>query len=147
MVRAMKFRMYAAVIASLSAAAALMLAASETLARSGSAPRGAFASTHPIPHLSGAHGFRHHRRSGVPFWPAVGGFVDGPSGEPIVDAAQPVSGNLHYTYSYDVPWDWTHRYPLTLPSDRPYVPSCGSEIVTVPGRDGGEHTVNVMRCY
>jgi hypothetical protein len=146
MVRAMKFRMYAAVIASLSAAA-LMLAANETFARSGSAPRGAFASTHPMPHPSGAHAFRHHRRSGVPFWPAAGGFVDGPSGEPIVDTAQPVSGNLHYTYSYDVPWDWTHRYPLTLPSDRPYVPSCGSEPVTVPGRNGSEHTVNVMRCY
>jgi len=83
------------------------------------------------------------------FWPADEGFYYGPSnGEPIGDGAQPTSGDVHYTYTYDVPWDWAHRYPPAVtPSDRPYVPSCPSEAVTVPGRDGREQTVNVMRCY
>jgi len=53
-----------------------------------------------------------------------------------------------YTYTYDVPWDWTHRFPPNVvPSDRPYVPSCPTEQVTVPGRGGAEHTVNITRCY
>ena len=138
-------KMYGALVASLGAVA-LMLAANETLA--GSGPRGAFASPHPMFRPSVSPVFRHHRRNGVaPFWPATGGTFYGPSdGAPVVDGTQPVSGNLHYTYSYDVPWDWTHRYPLTLPSDRPYVPSCSTEPVTVPGRNG-EQVVNVMRCY
>src|SRR3954467_8621930 len=89
MVCAMTYRMYGALVASVGVAA-LLLAANETFARSGSGPRGAFASTHSMSHPSRAHAFRHHRRSGVPFWPAAGGYFDGPSGEPIVDAAQPV---------------------------------------------------------
>jgi hypothetical protein len=92
--------------------------------------------------------FRHHLRRGNvgTFWPG-GGFYDGaPNGEMPVDVGQPASGNFHYTYSYDVPWDWTHRYPLTLPSDRPYVPSCATETVTVPGRSG-DQAINVTRCY
>ena len=43
-----------------------------------------------------------------------------------------------------MPWDWTHRYPLTLPSDRPYVPGCNTEVVTVPGR-GGDRSVDIAR--
>jgi hypothetical protein len=93
---------------------------------------------------------RHHRRNGVgPFLPAVGGFFYDPSnGQPLVDVGQPPSGDVRYTYTYDVPWDWAHRYPpAVIPSERPYVPSCPAEIVTVPGRDGTEQTVSVMRCY
>ena len=69
-----------------------------------------------------------------------------PYGEAPVNVGQPIPDKYHYTYSYDVPWDWTHRYPLTLPSDRPYVPSCNTEVVTVPGR-GGDRSINVTRCY
>ena len=66
----------------------------------------------------------------------------------MVDAAQPVSGAVPSAYSYDIPWDWAHRFPpLVAPSERPYVPSCPTEIVTVAGRDGREQTVNVTRCY
>jgi len=149
MVRAMKYRMYGAFIASLGAAA-FMLAADETFARSGSAPRGGVASPHSKFRPSVNQSLRHHRRNrdDVALWPAIDGdFYGAPDGGPLVDVAQPGSGNLHYTYSYDVPWDWTHRYPLTLPSERPYVPSCTAEAVTVPGRGGTEHTVNVTRCY
>jgi hypothetical protein len=145
----MTYRMYGALIASLSVIA-LMLAANEAFARSGAAHGGGFASTHSISRPSIAHSLRHHRRNNVgAFWPADEGFYYGPSnGEPIGDGAQPTSGDVHYTYTYDVPWDWAHRYPPAVtPSDRPYVPSCPSEAVTVPGRDGREQTVNVMRCY
>jgi hypothetical protein len=94
--------------------------------------------------------FRQHNRRGNvgSFWPGTaGGFYYGPNGEALVDGGQqPASGNFHYTYSYDVPWDWTHRYPLTLPSERPYVPSCATETVTVPGRSG-DKAINITRCY
>ncbi len=63
-------------------------------------------------------------------------------------APPPASSDTRYTYTYDVPWDWVHRFPPNVtPSDRPYVQSCPSESVTVPGRGGTEQTVNVMRCY
>ena len=149
LVRAMAYRMYGTVIASLGAVA-LMLAANETFAGSGAAPHGRVTATHSFSHPPGAQSFRHHRRNNVGvFWPAVGDFSYGPSnGEPMVDVAPPTSGDVHYTYTYDVPWDWAHRYPpMVTPSDRPYVSSCPEETVTFPGRDGKERTVNVMRCY
>jgi hypothetical protein len=141
--------MYGAFIAALSAIA-LMLAANETFARSGGARSGGIASSHPIFRPPMAHSFRHHRRNNLgTFWPGTGGFFYGPSnGEPIGDVAQPMSGDVRYTYTYDVPWDWAHRYPpAVIPSDRPYVSSCPAETVMVPGRDGKDQAVNVMRCY
>jgi hypothetical protein len=142
--------MYGALIASLSVVA-LVLAANETFAGSGAAHGGGIASTHSISRASIAHSLRHHRRNNIgTFWPGDEGFYYGPStnGEPIAGGAPPTSGDVHYTYTYDVPWDWAHRYPPAVtPSDRPYVPSCPSEAVTVAGRDGREQTVNVMRCY
>ncbi|MFY9952872.1 hypothetical protein [Bradyrhizobium sp.] len=139
--------MNAAFIVSLSAVA-LMLGANETSARSGAATR--FASTPSISRPSIAHSLRHHRRSDVgAFWPGAGDLSDGPSyGEPMANVAQPTSGDIHYTQTYDVPWDWAHRLPPAVaPSDRPYVSSCSAETVTVPGRYGSEQTVNVTRCY
>jgi hypothetical protein len=140
--------MYGALIASLGAVA-LMLAADQALARPGSAARGGSASTHAVSNPSFARSLRNHRRNNVGgFWPGGGFFYEPSNGEPVAGAAQPMSGDIHYTYTYDVPWDWAHRYPPTVtPSDRPYVPSCGAETVTVPGRDGGERTINVVRCY
>ena len=83
------------------------------------------------------------------FWPAIGGFDYGPTGgEPVAGVTQPISSDVHYTYTYDVPWDWAHRYPPAVaPSERPYVSSCPAETVTVLGRDGAQKTVNIMRCY
>jgi hypothetical protein len=138
----MAYKMYAAFIASLSVA--LTIASNETFARSAS--RGGFTSTHSISHPSVAHSLRHRRRNNVgTLWPAVGDFFYGPSnGEPGVDFTQPTSGDI----PYDVPWDWAHRYPpVVIPSERPYVPSCPTETVTVPGLDGKEQTVSIMRCY
>jgi hypothetical protein len=149
LVRAMTRKMYGALIASLSVAA-LLLAANETFAGSGAARGGGFASTHSIAHPRAAQSFRHHRRNNAGIvWPAEEGFYYGPSnGEPMVDVTPPTSGDVHYTHTYDVPWDWAHRFPPAVtPSERQYVPSCPTENVTVLGRDGREQTVSVMRCY
>jgi hypothetical protein len=137
--------MHKALIASLGAVA-LMLAANETFARSGGAQGASVAAARAIAHPAGSHAFRHHRRNFI--GPAIGGFYYAPDGAPIVDAAPPPASNdVHYTYTQDVPWDWAHRYPPNVvPSDRPYVPGCGSETVTVPGRNG-DQTINITRCY
>jgi hypothetical protein len=141
--------MHRAVIASLSGVA-ILLAANQTFARSGAAPHGGVVSTHSISRPLLAQSFRHHRRNGLgAVWPGAADLEYGsPNGEPIVDLTQPPSGEIHQSYTEDVPWDWAHRYPPAVtPSDRPYVPSCPTEAVTVPGRGGGEQTVNVTRCY
>jgi hypothetical protein len=147
MVRAMKYRVFGALVASLSVAA-VMLAPNPASARSGAVQAGRGASSHPAFHPRGIRTFRHHRGSAI-FWPGVDGYdYGGPTGEPLAGAMPPPSGDVHYTYTYDVPWDWAHRYPPAVtPSDRPYVSSCPAETVTVPGRGGKEQVISVMRCY
>jgi hypothetical protein len=143
----MTYKMYPAFIASVSAIA-VMLAANQAFARSGTTSRGAFASVHSISHASVSRSLRHHRiNNNGTFWPAGGDGFYGPSnGDLPADVAQPSSGDIHYTY--DVPWDWAHRYPpAAAPSDRPYVSGCPAETVTVPGRDGKDQSINVIRCY
>jgi hypothetical protein len=150
MVRAMTKRIYFALTTCLGIAA-LMLQSSETLARSGAVPGGAFAAMHPAGRPGVAPFRHHHRRSfvGGIYWPDDYGYAYGtPYGEPVTPAPQGGSQDIHYTTTYDVPWDWAHRYPPQVaPSDRPYVSSCPVERVTVAGRDGGEQIINVMRCY
>jgi hypothetical protein len=93
-----------------------------------------------------AHAFR-HRHGGV-FLPGFGGDFYGSDGLPVTEVTRPTSSDVHYTYTYEAPWDWAHRNPPNVaPSDRPYVPGCKAEPVTVPGSNGGEHVVNVTRCY
>ena len=147
----MAYRMYWALVASVSAAA-LMLATNETFARSGAAP--GFASARPIPHASAIPSFRRHPRHNIgTYWPGAGGYYYGTSNDErladvLPDVTQPMSRDIRYTYTYDVPWDWAHRYPPNVvPSDRPYVSSCSTEPVTVPGRNGEEKTINITRCY
>jgi hypothetical protein len=138
-------RIYAAFIASLGLVA-LMFAGSDASAQSRTSPRAAFASMHSTSHRLTAQS-RHFRRRNVgAFWPADGYY--GPTaGEPAEYVTPPTSGDVHYTTTYDVPWDWAHRFPPNVaPSDRPYVPSCPTEAVTVPGRNG-QQTVNVTRCF
>jgi hypothetical protein len=149
----MTYRMYGVFIASLSAVA-LMLAANETFGGSGGAHVGGVAPAPPISHPPVAGSPRHHRGSNVGgLWPAAGGYFYGPSyADPMVaDVTRPVSGDIHYTYTYDVPWDAVHRYPpppVTPPATvfRTYVPGCAAQTVTVPWGDGKEQTVNIVRC-
>jgi hypothetical protein len=145
MVRAMTFKKYSALIASLSAVA-LMLATSE--ASAGPAGPRVGAARHAIGHRPFVHGFRHHRGAfGPQYWPGYD--TDGSSyAQAPMDVAPPVSRDIHVTTTYDVPWDWAHRLPPQVaPSDRAYVPSCQVESVAVPGGSGEGHTVNVTRCY
>jgi hypothetical protein len=156
LVRIMMSRSHKAVLASLGAAAVLLVVP-ESFARSGGAVATAVtaaphAVAHPRPPI-GPVGRFNRRNNAFVYWPGGGGFFydNAPYnynyGQPF-DNVQPQPSDVRYTYTYDVPWDWTHRFPPNVtPSDRPYVPSCPSETVTVPGRDGGEHTVNIMRCY
>jgi hypothetical protein len=149
----MSYRIYGALIASVGAAA-LLFAANDAFARSGGGG-GARAGVAPAPSVARGHfgpSFRPHRRGFVGgFWPGTTGYFDAPAaseGFAGVPQSQSVSGDFRNTYTYDVPWDWAHRYPpMVAPSDRPYVSSCPSESVTVPGRGGGEQTVNITRCY
>ena len=134
-------------------AAAWMPAATETFARSGVAP-GGFSAVRQLRNASAVPWFRHHPRHHIgATWLDAGGYYDGAAnGERFADAppdlTQPMSRDIRYTTSYDVPWDWAHRYPPNvIPSDRPYVSSCSSEPVTVPGRHGEEKTINITRCY
>ncbi len=142
----MMYRVFGATIASLSAAT-LLLVSDASFARSGIAPH-AFLPPHAGVHPPLAPSHRFHGRNPFVYWPGGGGFFYEPSAsESYPDLVQPQSSDVRYTYTYDVPWDWAHRYPPNVvPSDRPYVPSCPSETVTVPGRSG-ETTVNIMRCY
>lgn len=142
----MTYRTYGALVASLSAIA-LVFAASETLARpGGGAPgHGGIGMVRPLPH--GPNAFRHHgRNNGGLFWPGYGDDAYGAYGATGAPVTAPLAGpnEVHYTYTYDVPWDWAHRFPPNVtPSDKPYVPGCGAESVDV----GGGKTVNVFRCY
>ena len=139
--------MYGVFIASLSVVA---LVPNQTFAESGGARGGGFASTRALSHPPVFPPFRHNRRNHLgAVWPALEDPYYGASnGEPMVDVAPAPSNDIRYTYTYDVPWDWAHRYPpAVIPSDRPYVSSCPAETVTVPGRGGSEQTVTVMRCY
>ena len=140
-------RMYGMLVASLSVVA-LLLAANETFARSGPAAHGGLTSTHRNFRPTVAHALRHHRRNNAGVF--LPGFIEPPYGEPAADLTQPVAGDIHihYTCTYDIPWDWAHRCPPAVqPSERPYAPSCPTETVTVPGHDGNGQTVNVTRCY
>lgn len=149
----MMSRSSGALFASLSAAA-LLLAATDSSARPAGAAAPGVVSVGAPPAAARppiGPGARFHRR-GAPwvYWPGGGGFFYDGAGysQPFVEAGQQLPSDVRFTYTYDVPWDWTHRYPPNVvPSNRPYVPSCPTEQVTVPGRGGSEHTVNIMRCY
>jgi hypothetical protein len=133
-------------LAACAVAMAIILAASEASARSAAAGRGGVVSSRPMFRPIAPHAFRNHRG----FFPGVGGDYYGPDGTPTNEVTLPAhtSSDIRYTYTYDVPWDWAHRFPPNVvPSDRPYVPDCTAEAVTVPGRAGGQQTVNVTRCY
>lgn len=146
-------RSHGALIASLGAAA-LLLSSSDSFAGPAVAAAPGAVTAAPPPAAARAPigpGARFHRRSSPwVYWPGGGGFVNDGAGysQPLADVSQSLAADLRYTYTYDVPWDWTHRYPPNVvPSHRPYVPSCPTEQVTVPGRGGSEHTVNITRCY
>ena len=135
------------VLAASLSAIALMLAATDAVASDGAIGAGArAAAVRPFV------GHRQPFRNFGTLWSPYSDFGYAPPsgyGEPVpAIPAQPMSTDIHYTQTYDVPWDWAHRLPpIVTPSDRPYVSSCPVETVTFHGRDGNDKSVNVMRCY
>jgi len=133
---------------------ALVLATSETFAASGT--RGGVAAKHGAGRAAFARSIAHHRRgrnNAFVYWPdAYGdyGTYGAVPAEPGVDVAPPASGDVHYTYTYDAPWDAVHRLPPNVaPGPRPYVPDCSTQTVTVPRRGDPSQTanINITRCY
>ena len=147
----MTYKMYAAVIASVSAVA-LICVTSETFAGAPHAGVTSRPHSHFRSHAPLARHFRHQRFNnnndiGGVFWPDSG-FYGPPTGGPGLDLAQPIPNDIRNTNAFDIPWDWAHRYPpIVTPSDKPYVTTCPTETVTVPNRNGGDQTINIPRCY
>jgi hypothetical protein len=90
------------------------------------------------------------------FFPAVGGFFGAPfNRQPNVnlDVRQTITDGI-YTCTYDIPWDWVHRCPPSFFASPPvpppppvaFRPGCSGQTVTVPGTDGKDQTVNMLRC-
>ena len=137
--------------------AVMILASSQASGQPEAAPGRSVAPKHSHFHPSGSP--RHHigRHSG-PFFPATGGVFlgdsNGPSNVEITQPIGPISGDFSYTYKYDVPWDWAHRYPPSFFAGPPeasapivnYRPGCATQTVTVPGADGKDQTINMIRC-
>ena len=133
-----------ALVASLSAAA-LLLATSETSARAGA--RGGVSRPIAAPLIARHH---HHNRGTGDFWPGVGdyGTSGATDGGPYAAVTQPGYDTPRATCTYDIPWDWAHRCPPAVaPTEKAYAPSCPTEVMKFPGRDGTEQTVNITRCY
>lgn len=150
----MAYKMYVAFTASLGIA--LALASSESFGGSGTANDRRSASTHSISHPLIARSLKHHHgRNRRVFGSAGGGFFyNQPNGEPLLDVTQPQSGDLQYTCTYDIPWDWAHRCPPFAPPSEPasapvvrqYAPGCPVQTITIPMGDGKERTVSIVRC-
>jgi hypothetical protein len=148
----MKYKLYAAFIASVSVV--LVLASNETFGQSRAAHGGRSASMHSTAHPSVARSRHHHRgRNAWGLWPATGSFFYGPAnGEPDINVTEPIQNNTRYTCTLDIPWDFVHRCPTPAkpPSKRvvivPYEPGCSAQHVTVPMGDGKEQTISMVRC-
>ncbi len=155
----MMYKLYAAFLMCLGVA--LTVASSEASGRSGGGHGGASASMHSTTfHRSFARSHHHGRRNRGAFFP--GDFFSGPDDQPNGDFAPPISGpisgptskDINYPYKMDIPWDWAHRFPpvffgsasASSPPPVAYVPGCNKQTVTVPGADGKDQTVNVVRC-
>ena len=153
----MMYKVRAASVMSISVA--LALASSQAFGQSGAPQAGRHASIHSISHPSVIRSPNHRIRRNVgAFFPTTGAFFLGPSNVvPNAEVAQPVgpvSGDFNYTYKYDVPWDWAHRYPPSFFASPPglpappvnYQPGCAAQTITVPGADGKDQSISMVRC-
>lgn len=160
----MMYRVYAAFIMSLGVAVSLVSLASDqafgrsAVANASASMRPTFRPPFRPPFARSLN--RLNRRNGEILFPAFEDFpFDGgsfgnfsqPLSGPITGG--PISNDINYTYKYDVPWDWAHRFPPgffgTPPessSSSSSVPGCSVQTVTVPGTAGKEQTINMVRC-
>jgi len=78
-----------------------------------------------------------------------GGLNPGPYSGPFTGLYVDVN---RFTCTYDIPWDWAHRCPpIANPPEPPLAPaarapSCVPQNVTVPGSDGKDQTITMVRC-
>ena len=159
----MMYKVSAAFIMSISVA--LALASNQAFGQSGAALGGRAASvstfqplaTRSLHHLNRRNMLHHlNRRNIQPFF--NGGFCCEPLNSlPGVDLAPApaMTGDFHYTFKNEVPWDWAHSLPPNFfgaaPADSPapgvsYAPGCRTQTVTAPGADGKDQTINMLRC-
>jgi len=135
---------------------AFLLVFNQAFAQSGPAHHGGSFGAKHSPHHRFPHHIHHRRNMG--FFPAIGGFWGVPNDGFGVDVYAPTYAPTfdatRYTCTYDIPWDWVHRCPpvaaYTDP-DSPSVPvvrrpGCVNQVVTVPGADGKDQTVTMLRC-
>jgi len=131
------------------------LASNQAFGGSGATPGGASVPAPSIFRPSVTRAPHHHigRNTGA-FFPGAGGFFVGPSaGQPNVEVTQTITDGI-YTCTYYLPWDWVHRCPPSFfagppePPPPPVVHStgCPAQTVTVPGADGKDQTVMMLRC-
>jgi hypothetical protein len=101
----------------------------------------------------------HNGRNARGLFPSTGGWYWWPSGpsnsQPNVDVRQIITGGPSYTCTLDIPGDWAHRCPPSLfasppepppPPPVPYELGCPAQTMTVPGADGKDQTINIVRC-
>jgi len=101
----------------------------------------------------------HHDGRNTRAFPSTGGWFWWPSGssnsQPNVDIRQTITGGPSYTCTLDIPGDWAHRCPPSLfasppepppPPPVPYELGCPAQTMTVPGADGKDQTINIVRC-
>jgi hypothetical protein len=153
----MMYKVYAAFLMCLGIA--LTVASSQAFGGARAGHSGVSASMHSTTfHRSFARSHHHGRRHRGAFFP--GSFFWGPYDQPNGEVAPPqisgpISNDINYTYKFDIPWDWAHRFPPGFFGSSPaesssppvaYVPGCAKQTVTVPGADGKDQTVNVVRC-
>src|SRR5262245_15834568 len=142
-------RVYTAFITLLGVA--ITLASNQAFGGSGPGPGGSSVARHSPHHHRSPHHF--NRRNIGTFFPGVGGFYGPFNGQPDINVTQTITDG-YYTCTYDIPWDWVHRCPPSFFAGPPVPPSppvafrpgCSGQAVTVPGADGKDQTVNMLRC-
>lgn len=109
---------------------------------------------------SGVHpGMRpsHHNRGNTgAFFPGWGWWPSGPSNiQPNIDVMPTITGGPSYRCTLDIPADWAHQCPPSLfasppepppPPPVPYELGCPAQTMTVPGADGRDQTISIVRC-
>jgi hypothetical protein len=146
----MSIKMYGALIASL-CAVSLICAPDASFA---AGPHGGSSSARSHSHSRFHSPFARHRNridnGFVAFFPDdnyYGDYYNQPPGGPA-GLTQPIPNDVGNANANEIPWDWAHRYPpLVVPSDKPYVASCPTETIKVPGHFGQEQSINITRCY
>ena len=90
-------------------------------------------------------------------WGSYGGLSVGPYGGLNVGPYSSPYTKLYvdvnrFTCTFDIPWDLAHRGPpIPNPPEPPLAPaaraqSCVPQTVTVPGSDGKDQTITMVRC-